>query len=173
MVQATEDTFIRGGSNSGQIYGDSDIIMVKEDSNNSYDRKGLLKFSISPDEVLGKKLDLRLHVKYLGDTSFSGVTATLVDNNDWTEGETTWANYQYTKLSSATPALKMSLRDVGTWVSIDVGDILRSYLSSVAGRDEVVVTLLLEKAGSPQGQNFVQFASGEDGIGAYTPELVW
>ena len=173
MAQATEDTFIRGGSNSGNVYGDNSIIMVKEDSNASYDRKGLLKFSITPNEVLGKKLYLRLHIRYLGDTSLSGVTVTHVDNNNWAEGTATWANYQYNRLSSATPAFACSLRDVGTWISIDVGDIMKPYLSSVSGSDEVLVTLLLEKAGSPHGQNYVQFASSENGVGAYTPKLTW
>lgn len=172
-IKALDDTYIRGGSNRKNIYGIDDIVMVKDDTDTSYYRRGLLKFNIVPKKVIGKKLWLRLYVLDLGKTSHAGITVTQVDNSDWAESEATWDNYRYSKISSSTPALEFSDYDQEEWVSIDVGDILKPYLSTVAAEPRVVVTLLLEKVGKPDSSNFVRFASNDNGDGANGPELSW
>ena len=147
--------------------------MVKDDRDLSYYRRGLLKFNVVPNKVIDKKLWLRLYVVSIGKTSQAGITVTHVDNSDWTEGEAAWDSYRYSKISSTTPALELSDYDQEKWVSIDVGDILKPYLSTVAGESKVVVTLLLEKAGNPDSSNFVRFASNNKDDGVNGPELSW
>ncbi len=160
---AAADSYVRGGTYAGDNYGSDTLIQLKDDSQESYDRRGYIKFDLSGENlvyVTGAKL--RMQVYSVG--ASCGVT--LYETSDgWTESGITWNNAPAMGSSVAT----VTATDAGVYVEWDVTDYVNKQL-----RDNKKLNLAVWP--TAVGPN-VSFRSKDAGAGKpqlvieyYTPE---
>ena len=91
------DSYVRADSFSNQNFGTASSLIVKDISNNSFDRKIYLRFDLSPISDLSvsniQKAELVMDVK-VGQEGFTGETYDLykIDDDGWKEDSITWDN---------------------------------------------------------------------------------
>ncbi|MEM7576548.1 MAG: putative Ig domain-containing protein [Planctomycetota bacterium] len=156
-----EAAFIRGGSYDDDNYGNSTNLIIKNDSNNNYDRRAFIAFDLDTVPQTTTQT-LRLYALPAGGRAPTGIGIGLADDTGWSEGGVTWSNQ---------PALVGSVIDSGVvvgsaggWVEIDVTDLVTDARN--AGHDHLVLRL---NSLTPGANNHVVFSSDD---GGHPPELV-
>ena len=161
---------MRSGSGSSSNFGNRATLMVKHDVNpiTDWNRKALVKFKLIPNTIVEKSLQLRLFVKDLGKAGAPGIKVSSIDNDDWSENDVTWDNLIYDVVAT-TSTFGLSQKDIGKWITINIGSIIRPLIAFESSKETMKVTLLVEKVGKGRAENWVTFHSSED---VNSPQLV-
>ena len=97
QIDPDADSYVRADSFSQQNYGSDNSLIVKDVSNNAFDRKIYLRFDLNPISDLSvsniQKAELVMDVK-VGQNGFTDVAYDLykIENDDWGEDSITWDN---------------------------------------------------------------------------------
>lgn len=155
---ASDDTYVKGGSNSSENYGSESTIEVKTGSSESYFRRGLVKFDLN--DVLWDADDVgnaivRIYANAAGACT---LTASEIDDN-WDELSVTWASAPV----SGNAVSEVEVSADGQYYEWNVTEYLKSQVLS-----DNILSLCIEDLAASNVT--VKFASKE--AGTNVPELV-
>lgn len=123
-ISASEDAFVRGGSNSSSNYGSDTKLLVKENSGTAdNDRMGFVKFDLS--SIPGSVASAKIRLKVQNDDPGSSHDLNLVSDDSWSENSITWDN----RPSSGSLLGTQVVPSIGEWLEIDVTDAVNTELS--------------------------------------------
>lgn len=130
------DAFVRGGSYDSVNYGTSNLLRVKDSSNETYSRKTYLKFDLSDIKSV-EGSTLRIYGRNSQDTSTFDLKAYGVTDNGWTETGITWSNAPARQSTEEDTAV---VNDEWKYYEWDVSSFVQSQLSN----DVQTITLVVE-----------------------------
>ncbi len=176
-----DDTFIRGGPSSNDVYGAGLDIQIKRDDDPQYSREGYLRLDVAELGDFTRAL-LRLRVAGVNNTAMT-VVAQAVEETGWTEtgaAALTWETAPVKRVDNpAQPVagelgrVSMAGSAVGTVHEWDVTAGLKAWLSQRPGATSVVVHLFsvdVDGGGAKQ----INFTSGEGAmLPEYAPAMVY
>lgn len=155
------DSFVRGGTFSGDNYGDSTVLTVKQDSSADVQRRAYLRWDLSgvTNQILHARV--RLTPTGVGTNALqNGVT--LATTNAWNETSLTWSNQPGGGKRFATwiPTADEPLEFVVT-----------PQVQAAASGDRLLA-LQVFSLSSVGGPGLVNYASREDASPARRPQLI-
>ncbi len=160
-LAVTEDSFVRGGTYSGDNYGSqASLTLKKRESNVSFDRKGYLKFNKSSVTGTVNSAVIRLYVNsFHSNTSSFPLQAIGITTNSWTESTIKYSNQPTT---SGTALGSATASSAGTYVNLDV----TSFVQNASGNTiSFRIVGLTDDAGA-------DFASKENSTSSRRPVLI-
>ncbi|MEO1449256.1 MAG: DNRLRE domain-containing protein, partial [Bacteroidota bacterium] len=115
ILVASEDAYVRGGTNSGANYGADPLLVVKENTGSAnFDRRSFIKFDLSSLPATVTNATLRLKVQ--NDDAGASHDIRFVSGDSWTEGSITWSNQPSMGTTIATETVPV----IGGWLEIDI-----------------------------------------------------
>ncbi|MFB9054209.1 DNRLRE domain-containing protein [Formosa undariae] len=155
---AIDDAMVIGGTNADTNYGpDTDIQVKGGSSNNSYVKKGLLKFDlnqIDPNEISSVGT-ARLKLYVVGtnnDTPDINVSVLAVENS-WDEATVTWSTYPTITNTSPLRTTKVLPSDLDKYYEWDISSHVISKLEE-QGTDGILSLSVLDLDGANNGITF-------------------
>lgn len=165
-IEAEGDAYVRNGSYKHINYGPDLELRVKNDSSDSYDRKGLIEFDLSRLSPIrdDDSVSLRLYVAFCDTDTNRLITVSRLADVDGTidTDAITWNTLDQTTAKVGN-RLSVDYVDEGSWVEVTVTDLVRA----VPGNDKLV--LFLENLSGSRSKGLVGFGTKESG---YAPRLV-
>jgi len=157
---ASEDAYVRGGTNAGANYGDEAILVVKENTgmaNN--DRRSFLKFDLSslPSNVTNATLRLKVQ----NDDAGASHDIHLVTDDSWTETGITWSNQPGLGATLATETVPV----INGWLEINI----TSTVNAELGGDGVLSLAIAESSVN----TFTAYHSREAASAEDRPQLTY
>jgi len=155
------DTYIRGGSYKDINFGSDIAMLVKNDRNDSYDRKSIIQFDVSQTGFTNtSSAVLRLFVETKGTSDALITVSRIADDFAWDEGAITWRTYspEIIKRGNDFPVSKGT--DEGSWIDVSVSDLIQA---APLGNK---LTLELSNRGSANSEGHVLFGTREGRKGA-------
>ncbi|MEX0986189.1 MAG: DNRLRE domain-containing protein [Bacteroidales bacterium] len=154
-----EDAFVQGGSNANDNFGTESMIYVKSSpTNDTYSRRGYLKFDVSVLSSIGiLSVELKLFAEYVNNTFQFGIYEVP---GEWDENSITWNNAP--AMGTLISTVEIDKSSEGTWFTVD----LTTYLLQNDYND----TLSLGIMDPFIANQHVRFSSKE--AGANIPALI-
>lgn len=125
----TADAFVRGGTYATDNYGSTNVLTVKNESNNNFTREAYIKSNLTNISPFAKKFVLRIYVAYAGvtiNTNYWDIYS--VADNSWTETTLNWNNKpQAGDLISSNQGTAS-----GNYIDFDITDYVISLINSGA-----------------------------------------
>lgn len=154
---AADDTYIMGGSHSGENYATAQHLISKADGDEDWSRKILLRFHGLPADdfynPIIQQMKLRLFVVYV-----QGSARTLTVSRigpAWDVDKVTWDSFdETTMMKKRGNSFPVAPSDAGQWIEVEV-----SNLIPVGYR---TLELLIEDRGAPEESSLIGFASSEN-----------
>jgi len=161
-VLAHQDIFVRYNTYKEMQFGLNKIIMIKNDNNAKYDRKGLVQLDLSGYDLSSStSAVVRLHVKAIGTNTFCTITVSKLNDPDLDLHLVSWSTLD---ISRATVGKDVSIHKdmVGRWIDFVVTDLVQS---------SAPIVFLLEKKGPPQDKGYVKFETLQSDV-ELAPQLI-
>ena len=118
------DAFVRGGSNSGNNYGTTQQLVIKENTGTANnDRMSFLKFDLNA--ISGNVASAKIRLKVQNDDAGASHSLYSVSDDSWTETGITWSN----KPSAGALIGTQSVPLIGDWIEYDVTTQVNTELS--------------------------------------------
>lgn len=117
------DAYVRGGTYADSNYGTSLSLVVKENTDNNYDRASFLKFDLRnvSDNIASAKIRLKVR----STTAGAQHTMNFVTNDSWTETGITWNNMPATGSLISMETVPA----VDEWIEFDVSSLINQELN--------------------------------------------
>lgn len=128
LLPATDDAFVRGGTNAGNNYNSANIIEVKSDPNDSYTRQGFIKFDLSSITAPIASATLSMNAAVTDANRTTGTLKLHPATGTWSESSVTWNSKP--AIDTNTLLSSISLDSEFKWYDIDVTNYVKGQISS-------------------------------------------
>lgn len=163
-VAPAADAYVNGGNQAARNFGTATALLVKEDVNDSYDRRAFLRFDLTGLSAPAVRATLRLTPTTLGAAPGLVVKILRIDDQPWDETSLNWNNQPASADEIGTlPGLTLN-EPAGVDVTAALNDALRSGATSLS--------LAVLVSGPPGSDRFAVFASREHATPGARPALL-
>jgi hypothetical protein len=154
VIPTEADTYVVGGTYANNSYGSSASMQVKEDTNDSYDRRSFMRFDLSGMTSSAVRATLRLVPTSVGSDTNLTVQILLVPDNSWSESTLTWN----TQPSTSTVLATLGNINLSQPVTLD-WDLAQAVNAARLADQKLSLALIVSS--SPSGARFAAFATKE------------